>query len=93
MRAAPPPGPAADPQADADDALVGTLEALLAATDDCAFTQFADVVDLDVVDPAFPVRAMLEHGTHPSDAPYVRDAMEHAASSLQELLETEGCWP
>lgn len=71
-------------------ALRGELESLLDDADACTFDGLAEVVDLDVVDPAAPVRALLGHLDDGDGGPTERAALQ-AARTLRRQLEHEGC--
>lgn len=75
---------------DRRDALREEMSTLLDAADDCAFDGLAGQIDLEVFDPAMPVRSMLDHLDMDVERA-TEDAARSAARVLRGQLEDEGC--
>ena len=85
----PPPGD--DPFDDPLQELYDEMAALVEAADDCSFPNLSKTLNLEEVDPAAGVRALLEHEVDPEENKHVREAVNTATDELRRLLEDEGC--
>lgn len=71
-------------------ALSNEMQDLLDRADDCSFDRLSDLVDLADLDPAAPVRILLEHLDEGDGGP-TEEAAKRAVQTLRTQLDDEGC--